>query len=109
MTQCSLYFSGHSKFIYKYFDGVYKLQTKRVENLKQVQQIVSEKIDDEKVTYEMEKIESEGKDSVINVKFKKIMTPVEDFFAEESTDINNFEIVKKYKNMKRKNQWFEKQ
>lgn len=102
---------GHSRFIYKQdLDGFYRLQTKRVENLKEKQVLgfVAEEESNMNVTYELEGLSNENIDAPLNVKFKKILLPKAPTYqlAEDSNnskDINDFAIVKKYKKiLKRK-------
>jgi hypothetical protein len=104
---------GHSRFIFKKdLNGFYRLQTKRVENLKQGQQPLRQAAEEDvnmNVTYEIEGIsEMLNNSTPINVKMKKIMRPKSietvsamQFYTEESTedskDINDFAIVKNYK------------
>ena len=107
---------GHSRFIYKQdFDGFYRLQTKRVENLKEIPQTVTAPPDDDaKIkTYEIENISiSENLSTPINIKLKEIVrptkmdTPTYSIFGDDSTqdskDINDFAIVKNYKKIIKK-------
>jgi hypothetical protein len=104
---------GHSRFIYiKDLDGYYRLQTKRVENIKEEEPMIihsPEVVDDDyEIKYEIETItEGETKGTPINVKMKKVkrLKPLETptfqlFTADESTEdsktIYDFEIVKNY-------------
>jgi hypothetical protein len=103
---------GHSRFIYKKdIDDFYRLQTKRVEKLKPGQQVSIQPVEEDpnvNVTFEVEE-EIGDVDSPVNLKFKKILKPktptVQHLFTEESNqdskDINDFAIVKTYKNYKR--------
>lgn len=101
---------GHSRFIYKQeLDGFYRLQTKRVENLKEGQQAVRRIEDEEEdsnvnVTYEIEGIsDMQNSTTPINIRMKKIVRqkmPAHQFTEEsneDSKDINDFAIVKNYK------------
>lgn len=98
---------GHSRFIYKQeLDGFYRLQTKRVENLKQSQEIVPQPMEEDSnmnVTYEIEGISDQQNSTPINVKMKKIVQPkttarlVSEDSNGDSKDINDFAIVKNYK------------
>lgn len=103
---------GHSRFIYKQdFDGLYRLQTKRVENLKEVPQAVRQ-LDEEdsnmNISYEIDNITaSQNNTTPLNVQMKKVTRPkvmeipTSQLFTEDSTedskDINDFAIVKNYK------------
>lgn len=106
---------GHSRFIYKQeFDGFYRLQTKRVENLKtephQVRPVVQHS--NMNVSYEIDQITNTNTQASINVTVKRIThlkqpeTPTFTLFTEDSTedskDINDFAIVKRYKKIIKK-------
>lgn len=108
---------GHSRFIYKQeFDGFYRLQTKRLENLKVEPQSVfqAEEYSNMDISYEIDQInETNVTETPINVRVRKIarLKPLEEtssfqFLTEESTedskDINDFAIVKKYKKIIKK-------
>jgi hypothetical protein len=103
---------GHSRFIYKQdLYGFYTLQTKRVENLKEVAQPLLQVDDSDTnmdVSYEIENItEVEDNGTPINVSLKKVKRPKSigstsfSHFNEcsngDSKDINDFAIVKNYK------------
>lgn len=103
---------GHSRFIYKEdLDGFHRLQTKRVENLKDgIQPLVSPSIDDDSnmnVSYEIDKISDTPMNTTINVRLKRVVRPkpldVPTFSlftgisGEDSKDINDFAVVKNYK------------
>lgn len=102
---------GHSRFIYKEdLDGFHRLQTKRVENLKDGEIYSAHDSNDSNmnVSYEIDNIsESHQNTSTINVRMKKVMRPkpleVPTFSlftgisGEDSKDINDFAIVKNYK------------
>lgn len=104
---------GHSRFIYKQdLDGFYRLQTKRVENLTEIAEpCLMENEDDEdmEVSYEIDSMtQKQGKGTPINLQLKKISRPKQfetptfslfsaEYSTEDSKDINDFEIVKKYK------------
>ena len=114
---------GHSRFIYKQeLDGFYRLQTKRVENLKaepqQIRPIPDEQIGME-VLYEIDQIINPIDSATpINVKVKRktrpkhFEIPTFQLFTEDSTedskDINDFAIVKNYKKLIKKRKLEEK-
>jgi hypothetical protein len=100
---------GHSRFIYKQdFDGFYRLQTKRVENLKEgTKQLIIKTNEDSDmdVSYEIEKI-VDIKDSPLNIQIRKVSRPkpfstptfsMFDESTEDSKDINDFAMVRNYK------------
>lgn len=99
---------GHSRFLYKRdIDGFYRLQTKRVENLKSASQILGKTEEDVNVTYELEDIVIDKNfDSPVNIKVNEVIGTPLHLLTEESIskkDINDFAVVRKYKsNMKRK-------
>lgn len=108
---------GHSRFIYKQdFDGFYRLQTKRVENLKEEQQTLATPIaDDDKlnISYEIDNVSMPGTCATpINFRLKEIIrpkamsTPSYSLFGDDSTqdskDINDFAIVKNYEKIIKK-------
>lgn len=102
---------GQSRFIYKQeIDGFYRLQTKRVENLKGQPQPIrpASEHSNMDVSYEIDKIfKTEDKATAINVEVKRILRPKRrELLAEDSTedskDINDFAIVKKYKKIIKK-------
>lgn len=105
---------GHSRFIYKQeFDGIYRLQTKRVENLKEAPRAnlpVVESYPDMDISYEIDQItDPDDPAKPINVKVKRTARPrpihyetprfnlFTEYSADDSKDINDFEIFKKYK------------
>jgi hypothetical protein len=101
---------GHSRFIYKLdFDGLYRLQTKRVENIKESSKPMVIKMNDDEshldISYEIEKIEDKS-DCPINIQIKKVTRPkpfgtptfsLFDESTEDSKDINDFAMVRNYK------------
>lgn len=103
---------GHSRFIYKQdFDGYYRLQTKRVENLKESSKPIAVVPLNEdsflEVSYEIEKFdEDQNPSNPINIQIKKVIRPkpyntptfsMFDESTEDSKDINDFAMVKNYK------------
>lgn len=89
---------GHSRFLYKLdYDGFYRLQTKRVEDLKETNVPMREVEDSNlEISYEVHKIVGN------QITMKKVMRTV--FIeepAEDSKDINDFAMVKNYIKKKR--------
>lgn len=99
--------TGHSRFIYKQdLDGFYRLQTKRVENLKEIAEPIRMVEEDSNVfvSYEIDNITDQlDSRSPINVKMKRVsqlkhVLPIySEYSTEDSKDINDFAIVKNYK------------
>lgn len=91
------------------YDGFYRLQTKRVEDLKETYHPhplpLNEEESNMEVSYEIDKITDNAATSSINVSMKRIVrskqaeTPsylYTEESAEDSKDINDFAIVKNY-------------
>lgn len=100
--------TGHSRFIYKQdSSGIYRLQIKRMENLKEVPATVSKFSEDEPMSYEISEVCMGNSSTPINFKMKEVVrapstmnTPTYTIFGDDSTqdskDINDFAIVKNY-------------
>lgn len=103
---------GHSRFIYKQdFDGFYRLQTKRVENLKEIPQPVVQFVEEDSnmdISYEIDNITAmQSNTTPINVQMKRVTRPkaleiptfqlLTEDSTEDSKDINDFAIVRNYK------------
>ena len=105
---------GHSRFIYKQdFDGLYRLQTKRVENLKEEAPPVAAFEEDSQVdvSYEIESFtKADNSATQISVKINRVTrakpyntpTTFADESTEDSKDVNDFAIFKKYKKIIKK-------
>lgn len=94
---------GHSRFIYKLEeDGFYRLQTKRVENLKDA--AFSGGLMNTNITYTIEEIPATSASDVINFKLTENESQVEceDENKSNENDINNFTIMKNYRRILKK-------
>lgn len=104
---------GHSRFIYKQdFDGFYRLQTHRVENLKESQPLAAAVEEDSNmdVSYVIDFENMPVGETSFNIKMKKVTRPkapttpalLTEESAEDSKDIMEFAMVKKYRKILKK-------
>lgn len=92
---------GHSRFIYKLEeDGFYRLQTKRVENLKETT-FTGIKMNSN-ISYKVENIPSTSTSDIVNFKFTKTDEETTPKPIENEKDINNFTIMKNYRRTMKK-------